>query len=111
MLATKRSAGVAPEVNLGNLLDADNKHTIDGIHPSFKPREGVTRSPKQGYQLPHKRTNVLQKFVKKKLNVVKVSQGDIWGSSESEGARCCIIGQQTNVVVSNETNEDVRMYT
>ena len=24
---------------------------------------------------------------------------------------CCIIGQQTNVVVSNETNEDVRMYT
>ena len=24
---------------------------------------------------------------------------------------CCIIGQQTNVVVSNETNKDVRMYT
>ena len=24
---------------------------------------------------------------------------------------CCIIGQQTNVAVSNETNEDVRMYT
>ena len=27
------------------------------------------------------------------------------------GYSCCIIGQQTNVVVSNETNKDVRMYT
>ena len=25
--------------------------------------------------------------------------------------RCCIIDQQTNVLVSNETNKDVRMYT
>ena len=32
-------------------------------------------------------------------------------STENISQHCCIIGQQTNVVVSNETNEDVRMYT
>ena len=32
---------------------------------ALKPRGDITRSPKQGYQLPHKRTHVLQKFKKK----------------------------------------------
>ena len=33
---------------------------------ALKPRGDVTRSPKQGYQWPHKRTHVLQNFKKKK---------------------------------------------
>ena len=33
------------------------------------------------------------------------------GGAKQQQEPCCIIGQQTNVVVSNETNEDVRMYT
>ena len=29
-----------------------------GIHPSFEPRADITRSPKQGYQWPHKNDNL-----------------------------------------------------
>ena len=34
---------------------------------ALKPRADATRSPKQEYQWPHKRDNVLQKFKKKNL--------------------------------------------
>ena len=44
MLADKRSAGVAPEVNLSNPL-----HVGDEQHLALKPRTDFTRSPKQGY--------------------------------------------------------------
>ena len=49
MLVTKRSAGVAPEVNL-------REHITHMPVPSanktlaLKPRGDITRSPKQGYQ-------------------------------------------------------------
>ena len=36
MLAVKRSAGVAAEVNLRNPLYADNKAGKQGIHPGFE---------------------------------------------------------------------------
>ena len=36
MLATKRSAGVTPEVNLRILLHAGKKNTRQGIHPGFE---------------------------------------------------------------------------
>ena len=47
MLATKRSAGVAPELNLRNLLQADNKARKRG-NPLWlrNPKADVTRSPK-----------------------------------------------------------------
>ena len=48
MLATKRSAGVAPEVNLG-------KHVTCMPLPTWKPRADITRSTKQGYQWHHKK--------------------------------------------------------
>ena len=54
-LGSKRSAGVAPEVNLRNPLHAGNKACKRGIHPSFEPRADITRSPKQGYQWSHKK--------------------------------------------------------
>ena len=65
MLATRRPAGVAPEVNLRKhvtrmpLLSASK-----AVHPGLKPRGDTARSPKQGFQWPHKRTYVLQ-FLKK----------------------------------------------
>ena len=43
MLATKRSAGVAPEGQAA-------KHVNDVINPSFEIKTDVTRFPKQGYQ-------------------------------------------------------------
>ena len=46
----KRSAGVAPEVSLRNPL-----HTGEGSTLALKHRADVTRSPKQGYQWPHKK--------------------------------------------------------
>ena len=62
MLATKRSAGVTPQVNLRNLLhvgDEACKHALP-----LKPRADVTKSPKQRYQWPRKRTCVFQKLLK-----------------------------------------------
>ena len=56
ILATKRSAGVAPEVNfrkyvaLMPLPSGTRLPTLD-----LKPIGDVTRSPKQGYQWPHKK--------------------------------------------------------
>ena len=56
MLAAKRLAGVAPEVNLGKHvtrmpLSSANK----AVHPGLKPRGDTARSPKQGFQWPHKK--------------------------------------------------------
>ena len=55
MLAVKRSAGVTPEVNLNNPLQAGEKALNQRIPPALKPRADVTRSLKQGYQWPHKK--------------------------------------------------------
>ena len=53
-------SGVAPEVNLRNLLHAGNGTTL-----ALKARAGVTRSPKQGYQWPLKRLmSIKNKFLK-----------------------------------------------
>ena len=64
MLAIYTSRGVAPGVNLRQCishtpLQSSNKaaHT-----QALKPREDITRSPKQGYQWPEKWTCVQQKF-------------------------------------------------
>ena len=60
MLATKRSAGVIPEVNLMSPLCAGDEARRSTL--ALKPREDVTRSPKQGISGPTKRTDVLQIF-------------------------------------------------
>ena len=48
-MATKRSVGVEPDVNLRNPLSAR-----EGTHSALKPRADVTRSPKQGISGPTK---------------------------------------------------------
>ena len=53
MLAVKRLAGVAPEVNLRNSAQA-RKHASESTL-ALKPKADITRSPKQGYQWPHKK--------------------------------------------------------
>ena len=63
MLATKRSAGVTPEVNLRECvtcMPAPSALRLPTL--ALKPRTVVTNSPKQGHQWPHKRTYVLQIF-------------------------------------------------
>ena len=62
ILVIKWSAGVAPEVNLRNPLHADNEAHKQELHPGFDSRADITRSPKLG---PHKKTDVLQKFLKR----------------------------------------------
>ena len=57
MLAIKRLAGVAPEVDLKEHathtpLPSANKAEPT---PALKPRGDITRSPKQMYQWPHKK--------------------------------------------------------
>ena len=62
MLVAKRSVGAAPEVNLGIQLQVSKESDL-----GFETRADVTRSPKQGYQMPTKRIDVLQNsFLKKK---------------------------------------------
>ena len=67
----KRSAGVAPEVNLRNIAQA-RKHASESTL-ALKPRADITRSPKQGYQWPHKKDMCPPKILKKeeKMMVLK----------------------------------------
>ena len=51
MLTSIQSAGVAPEVNLRITPEKARK----GSTLALKSRADVTRSPKQGYQWPHKK--------------------------------------------------------
>ena len=51
MLASKMSAGVAPEVNLRKATMQTSKESI----MASKPRADDTRSPKQGHQWPHEK--------------------------------------------------------
>ena len=71
MLATKRLARVAPEVDLGECTLHLPPQKSNKAEPTLalKPRGDVTRNPKQGYQWPQKRTCVSAKnFKKKKKN-------------------------------------------
>ena len=67
MLAAKakRSAGVAPELNLGNPLHAGNKTCKQGIHPGLIPRQKSPEVQDRGFSDITKRTYVLQKILKK----------------------------------------------
>ena len=57
-MPVKRSEGVIPEVNVRNL-----SYTKDESHTS-----GSTRSPKQRYEWPQEKTDVLLIFFNKKLS-------------------------------------------
>ena len=66
MLAAKRSAGVAPEVNL-------KEYVIRTPLPSSNkaaPRGDVTRNPKQGYQWAHKKDSYSPRIKKKIVSFV-----------------------------------------
>ena len=52
MLAGKRSIGVAPEVNF---RECGTHTSPQSTNKALKPKEDVTRSPKQGYQWPLKK--------------------------------------------------------
>ena len=64
MLALYTGKGVVPEVNLRECILRTPLPSANKAEPTLalKPRGDVTRSPKQGYQWPHKWTCVQQKF-------------------------------------------------
>ena len=64
MLTIKKSARVAPEVNLRNLLHAVHKACKKGIQPGFGTE--ITRIQKQGYHWPHKKVLCPPNFFLKK---------------------------------------------
>ena len=64
MLAVKRLAGVAPEVNLRNPLYAGHEACKPGINPGFENQGNCHQKSETGYQWPYKRTDALQKFEK-----------------------------------------------
>ena len=77
MLAIKRSAGVAPEVNLREHVTHMPPPSANKAEPTLalKPRGDVTKSPKQGYQWPHKKDSCPPKISKKKdLRRLKTDQ-------------------------------------
>ena len=57
-----QSAGVAPEVNLRNSAQP-RKHASQTSTLALKPRAGINRSPKQGYQWPHEDDFMSSKFL------------------------------------------------
>ena len=61
----KRSAGVAPEVNLREHVTHTPLPSVNKVaHSGFNPRGDITRSPKQGYQWLHKNDSRPQKNFK-----------------------------------------------
>ena len=70
MLALYTGKGVTPEVNLREHILRAPLPNANKAEPTLalKPRGDVSRSPKQGYQWPHKWACVQQKFKKKKSN-------------------------------------------
>ena len=69
--AAKRSACVAPEVDLGECTLHSPPQKVNKAQPNLalKPRGDVTRNPKHGYQWPQKRTCGSQKLYKKKIYI------------------------------------------
>ena len=59
-LLAKRSAGVAPSVNLRNVLHSGDDAHKQGIHRSFESWRRHHPDPKQGYQCPTDIADVLQ---------------------------------------------------
>ena len=49
ILVAKRSADVAPEVNLRRPLQAGKNARKRGIQPGFETQADIIRSPKRGY--------------------------------------------------------------
>ena len=70
MLAIYTGRGVAPEVNLREHISHTPPQSLNKAEPTLvsKPRGDVTRSPKQGYQWPHKWACVQQKFKKTRMH-------------------------------------------
>ena len=64
--ATKRSAGIAPEVNVREHATHMPLPSVNKAEPTvdLKPRGDVTRSSKQGYQWPHKKDSCPPKIFK-----------------------------------------------
>ena len=64
MLVLYRGKCVAPEVNIRERISHTPPQSSNKAEPTLalKPRGDVTKSPKQGYQWPHKWTCVQQKF-------------------------------------------------
>ena len=69
MLAAKRSAGVAPEVNLRECVTCMPLPSANKAEPTLalKPREDVTRSPKTGVSVAPKKDSCPPNFFKKKI--------------------------------------------
>ena len=61
MLALYTGKGVTPEVNLRECMSLSSANKAEPTL-ALKPRGDITRSPKQGYQWPHKWTCVQQKL-------------------------------------------------
>ena len=68
MLATKRSAGVAPEVNLRFPLHSGTKHTGKGIHSGFETQGRHHQKSEIGVSVAPKWTDILQKYFLKKTH-------------------------------------------
>ena len=69
MLATKRSAGVTPEVNLGKCVTHRSPPSVNNAaHSGFKTQETSPEIQDRGINGPTKRTNVLQNCLKKNSN-------------------------------------------
>ena len=66
MLATKRFAGVAPEVNLKDHTSYTPPASANKVaHSGLETQRRCHQKLKTGYRWPHKRTRVYQKFKKK----------------------------------------------
>ena len=76
MLATKRSAGVAPEVNLRNPLHADDEARKRRIHPGFETQGNVPRSPKREISVSGPTKGLMSSQKGFKTNFTSIQKGE-----------------------------------
>ena len=67
MLATRRSAGVTPEVNLRNPLYTGNKHASKEIHPGFETQGRSHLKPKTWVSVAAQKELMSSKYFFKKI--------------------------------------------
>ena len=101
MLAAKRLAGVAPEVNLRECICL-HQARIRLPTLALKPRGNVTRSPKQGYQWPHKKESCPPKIFFKKNLQLKFYGSTFVNNTTRAGTATNLKGLQEKVASSAE---------
>ena len=85
------------------------KHASKGSTLALKPRENITRSPKQGYQRPHEKDSCPPKFKKNKLSRIYTNHY-VGVTGTTILTRCQFSDKQIMSVTGHKSIESLKIY-